>query len=138
MKPYYEQEANTVRQRKRKYNATLFLMKNGSLKFKRRVDFPMWHPDHISKVANILREFADRLDAIHGSNSLRGADKTLYAQNMIMEMNSTVQRISPKDPRERGAERLEFGGYGLVDTNGFDAVEARDDLQEDPLAPRRR
>ena len=127
-----------MRQRKRKINPTLFLMKNGSLKFKRRVDFPMWHPDHISKVANILREFADRLDAIHGSNSLRGADKTLCAQNMIMEMNNTVQRISPKDPRERGAEKLEYGDYGLVDTNGFDAVEARDDLQEDILVPRKR
>ena len=119
-----------MKQRRRKINPTLFLMKNGSLKFKRRVDFPMWHPDHISKVANILREFADRLDAIHGSNSLRGADKTLYAQNMIMEMNLTAQRISPRDPRERGAERLEYSDYGLIDTNGFDAVQARDDLQE--------
>ena len=67
-----------MRQRKRKINPTLFLMKNGSLKFKRRVDFPMWHPDHISKVANILREFADRLDAIHGSNSLRGPVVVLH------------------------------------------------------------
>ena len=127
-----------MRRRTKKINPTLFLMKTGSLKFKRRVDFPMWHPDHISKVASILREFADRLDAIHGSNSLRGADKTLYAQNMIMEMNLTAQRISPRDPRERGAERLEYGDYGLVDTNGFDAVKARDDLQEEPLVPRKR
>ena len=85
-----------------------------------------------------MRECADKLDAIHGSNSLRGADKTLCAQNMIMEMNSTAQRISPRDPRERGAEKLEYGDFGLVDTNGFDAVKARDDLQEEPLVPRKR
>lgn len=111
-------------------NPTLRLMEMGLMRFKRRVDFPMWHPDHISKVANIMREYADRIEKIHQSNSLRAADKTLCAQRLILEMNAVVQTITPKDPRERGAERLKFGEYGLIDHNGFDDVKARADLQE--------
>ena len=116
--------------RKKKINPTLRLMEMGMLRFKRRVDFPMWHPDHISKVANILREFADRIEGVHQSNSLRGADKTLHAQHLIMEMNLVVNRITPKDPRERGAEHLEFGEYGCIDKNGFSSVRARTELEE--------
>jgi len=118
---------------KRKHNPTVSLMARGLLKFKRRVDFPLWHPDHVKKVARVMREYADRMDEIGNSNSLRGADKTLYAQSLIVEMNNAVNRMTPTDPRERGAER---GGYnhnygkGYLNTNGFDELLSRDDLNE--------
>lgn len=116
--------------KKREKNPTLRLMEMGLMRFKRRVDFPMWHPDHISKIANIMREYAERIEAVHGSNSLRSADKTLCAQRLIVEMNAVVQTITPRDPRTRGAERLQFGDYGLIDHNGFNGVKAHKDLQE--------
>lgn len=114
--------------RRRTDNPTVSLLQQGLLKFKRRVDFPLWHPDHVGKVASIMREYADRIDTINKSNSLRGADKTMYAQSLIVEMNAMVQRITPRDPRERGAERLRYGHNGLINENGFDEVRRRDDL----------
>ena len=116
---------------RQKKNPVVLKMQMGLMKFKRRVDFPMWHHEHISKVASIMREYADRIEAVHGSNSMRNSDKTLYAQQLIQQMNSDVGRITPTDPRERGAERLRYMDYsGLVDENGFDELNARDDMHD--------
>lgn len=120
-----------MKRMKRQKNPVVLKMQMGLMKFKRRVDFPMWHHEHISKVASIMREYADRIEAVHGSNSMRNSDKTLYAQQLIQQMNADVGRITPTDPRERGAEKLRYMDYsGLVDENGFDELNARDDMSD--------
>ena len=117
--------------RKKRNNQTVMYMKSGFMTFKRRVDIPMWHQDHIKKAANILREYADRIEAVTGSNSMRNADKTLYAQSLIREMNKDMGRMTPKDPRERGTELLRYTEHhGLVDERGFDELNARDDMKD--------
>ena len=119
--------------RRQKLNPTAFKFHQGALRFKRRVDFPCWHIDHITKSVSLLRETADALEEITQMNAARDADKVWYAQNVIMRLNWDAGRLTPKDPRERGAAQYSYdhqGGSHLVDMNGIKHVEAREDLQE--------
>jgi len=122
-----------VRQKRRRSNPTVLKMAMGLMKFRRRVEIPCWHIDHLRKIVSILREHADRIEAIADANKLRPSDKTLAAQQVILQMNSDMNCITPTDPRERGAER---GGYnhqygsGYLNTNGFDELLARDDMND--------
>tara|TARA_B110000008_G_scaffold227484_1_gene229273 strand:- start:293 stop:697 length:405 start_codon:yes stop_codon:yes gene_type:complete len=119
--------------RKLKLNKTMYKLSAGMMKWKRRIAIPMWHPSHVSKAANILREYADRIAKIEQSNSMRGSDRTTLAQNLLVEMNHQFSMISPQDPRERGAERYEFlnGNNHMSNTNGFDDLAKRDELNDD-------
>jgi hypothetical protein len=103
------------------------------MKWKRRIAIPMWHPSHVQKAANIMREYADRIAKIDQSNSMRGSDRTTLAQNLLVEMNHQFSMISPQDPRERGTERYEFinGQDNMTDTNGFDDLAKDKELNED-------
>lgn len=119
--------------RKLKLNKTMYKLSAGMMKWKRRIAIPMWHPSHVSKAANILKEYADRIAKIEQSNSMRGSDRTTLAQNLLVEMNHQFSMISPQDPRERGAERYEFlnGNNHMSNTNGFDDLSKRDELNND-------
>ena len=103
------------------------------MRFKRWVDILMWHVDDVQKTVNILREYADRIGSMLESNSIRSLDKTQASQQVICQMNLDMQLVTPKDPRERGEER---GGYnhgfgrGYLNTNGFDELLARDDMDD--------
>ena len=122
--------------RRQKLNPTAFKFHQGALRFKRRVDFPCWHIDHITKSVSLLRETADALEEITQMNAARDADKVWYAQNVIMRLNWDAGRLTPKDPRERGAAQYSYdhqGGSHLVDMNGIKHVEAREDLDEPDL-----
>lgn len=127
--------------RRQKLNPTAFKFHQGALRFKRRVDFPCWHIDHITKSVSLLRETADALEEITQMNAARDADKVWYAQNVIMRLNWDAGRLTPKDPRERGAAQYSYdhqGGSHLVDMNGIKHVEAREDLQEMDQGPNMR
>lgn len=119
--------------RKLKLNKTMYKISTGMMKWKRRIAIPMWHPSHVQKAANIMREYADRIAKIDQSNSMRGSDRTTLAQNLLVEMNHQFSMISPQDPRERGAERYEFinGRNHMTDTNGFDDLAKYKELNED-------
>ena len=119
--------------RKLKLNRTMYKLSAGMMKWKRRINIPMWHPSHVQKAANILRQCADKLDRIEKSNSMRGSDRTMLAQQFLVEMNQDFSLISPKDPRERGVEHYEFinGRNHMTDTNGFDDLAKRKELNED-------
>ena len=119
--------------RKLKLNRTMYKLSAGTMKWKRRINIPMWHPSHVSKAANILRQYADKLENIDKSNSMRGSDRTTLAQSFLVEMNQDFSLISPQDPRERGAERYEFinGREHMTNTNGFDELAKRKELNED-------
>ena len=103
------------------------------MKWKRRINIPMWHPDHVGKAANIMREYADRIEAITKSNSMRGSDRTMLAQQLLVEMNHQFSMISPQDPRAPAAEQFEYinGNNHATDTNGFDDLAKRDELNND-------
>ena len=119
--------------RKLKLNKTMYKLSAGMMKWKRRIAIPMWHPSHVSKAANILKEYAERIAEIDKSNSMRGSDRATHAQSLLVEMNHRFSMISPQDPRERGAERCEFlnGNNHMSDTNGFDDLSKRDELNDD-------
>lgn len=119
--------------RKLKLNKTMYKLSAGMMKWKRRIAIPMWHPSHVSKAANILKEYAERIAEIDKSNSMRGSDRATHAQSLLVEMNHQFSMISPQDPRERGAERYEFlnGNNHMSDTNGFDDLAKRDELNND-------
>lgn len=122
--------------RRQKLNPTAFKFHQGLLRFKRRVDFPCWHVDHVRKLISLLRETADALEEIMGMNAARDADKVYYAQNAIMRLNWDAGRLTPKDPRERNAAQYSYdhqGGSHIVDMNGIKHVEAREDLDEPDL-----
>jgi hypothetical protein len=116
-----------------KLNRTMYKLSAGMMKWKRRINIPMWHPSHVSKAANILRQCADKLDRIEKSNSMRGSDRTMLAQQFLVEMNQDFSLITPRDPRERGAEHYEFiNSYDhMTNTNGFDDLAKRKELNED-------
>ena len=127
--------------RRKILNPTAAHFHNGLLRFKRRVDFPCWHIDHVRKLISMLRETADALEEVCQMNAARDADKVFYAQQAIMRLNWDATRLTPKDPRERGAAQYSYdhrGGRNLVDMNGIAHVEAREDLQEMDLGPNAR
>lgn len=116
----------------RKQNRTVLNIASGRMRFKRRLDLPMWHHDHLPKIVRLLRESADRIEQISKSNVLRNSDKTLASQVVITQAQMHASKMSPTDPRERGAERLEYREWGgLTNTIGFDELNARSDLNED-------
>ena len=112
-------------------NATLAYMQTAQMRFKRRLDIQMWHIEHLRKTCEHLSELVEELERLRGHNGLRDTDKCMYAQTAITMTNKKLAVMLPKDPRERGAERLEYTNTGLVDTNGHDALLARDDLNRD-------
>tara|TARA_B100000530_G_scaffold321921_1_gene256455 strand:- start:4445 stop:4792 length:348 start_codon:yes stop_codon:yes gene_type:complete len=114
----------------RKQNRTVLNMRSGRMKFKRRIDIPLWHQDHLPKVVNLLRESADRIEKINQSNELRNSDKTLAAQVVITQAQHHASRMSPLDPRERGAELGEYGDQGWVTTHGHEALNRRTDMDD--------
>ena len=119
--------------RRLKLNKTMHKIGSGMMQWKRRIAIPMWHPSHVKKAANILREYAERIEALDKSNSMRGSDRTMLAQQILVEMNHQFGLISPQDPRERGAERYEFinGNSHMTNTNGFDDLAKFKELNED-------
>ena len=61
-------------------NQTVYNMRTGLMTFKRRLDIPMWHIDHLNKTIEAFDEIADELKRIRNSNTLRDSDKCMYAQ----------------------------------------------------------
>ena len=115
---------------KKRPNRTVLNMASGRMKFKRRIDFPLWHHDHQPKVVRLLRECADRIEKINQSNVLRNSDKTLAAQVIISEAQVHASRLSPLDPRERGSELGEYTDQGWVNKAGFDELNQRTDMDD--------
>jgi len=111
-------------------NPTAQMIENGLLRFTRRVDFPMWHPDHPLKVARLLRQAADALDEVERDSRLGKADRILYHQSTIMKMNYDASQLKPTNPRERGAAQYAYRGNRLVDMNGVDTAHNHPDLVE--------
>ena len=117
------------RRKKKLLNPILVRMMTGRMRFRRRLDVPLWDADHLDKVANILTDGADKIRRIRGNNELRTDDKLMCAQMIIQTMQSDLQRMKPTDPRERGTEKLEYTSFGLVDRNGHDEVQRRGDRE---------
>lgn len=121
-----------MRQR-RAINPTTYKMAYLGLKFRRRVEIPCWHHDHIKKVVRLFREYAENIEKIAEMETMLNHEKVSLVQHEIQRMNWAMQRLTPLDPRERGSEQ---GGYdhqfgsGYLNTNGFDHVNGRDDLDE--------
>ena len=115
--------------RKQKDNETVQLMRWANMRFKRRLDIPMWHVDHLRKSIDALKELTEELERIQNSNSLRHAEKCRYAQDALVMLNIRFRNMLPKDPRERGAEMLVHSHSGLIDENGYEELNAREDLR---------
>lgn len=118
--------------RSKSVNPTTLKMLDGGLRFKRRVDLPCWHHDHIEKVARLLQEYGKLIEEIGNMNSLLNHEKVSLVQSQIQRLNQDAGRLTPHDPRERGAEMLQYvgGRTYLSDMNGVDHVQAREDLDE--------
>ena len=118
---------------KKGFNYTLYNIRKGTMRFKRRLDIPMWHIDHLAKSIEELSAMVDELRRIKNSNTLRNSDKCLYSQMTITTANMRFATMTPEDPRTRGAEMGGFeGGNGYQNTNGFKEIAAREDLFERP------
>ena len=116
---------------KKGYNYTLNNIRKGVMRFKRRLDIPMWHVDHLTKSIEELSALVDELKRIKNSNTLRNADKCLYAQMTVTTANARFATMTPEDPRTRGAEMGGYeGGNGYVNTNGYKEISEREDLFE--------
>ncbi len=119
------------RKRKLLNNPTVEAMRSGLLSFKRRLDIPMWHVDHLNKTITLLEEAVAELKRIRNSNTLRNVDKVTYAQYCIVYLNGSFKNMTPKDPRERGASKMgHYGRHYMFDANGHDALLNREDLEE--------
>lgn len=120
-----------MRQR-RTINPTAFKMMNNGLKFRRRVEIPCWHHEHIAKVARIFREYADNIEAIGTLETMLNHEKVSLVQFQIQRMNWDMQELTPHDPRQRGAEQMRYvnGRTYQTNMNGVDHVERREDLDE--------
>ena len=114
------------------FNYTLYNIRKGVMRFKRRLDIQMWHIDHLTKSIEELSALVDELKRIKNSNTLRNSDKCMYAQMTITTANSRFANMTPSDPRSRGAEHLEYTEQGLVNKNGHEEIAKREDLLEYP------
>lgn len=114
------------------FNYTLYNIRRGAMRFKRRLDIQMWHVDHLNKSIEELSALVDELKRIRNSNTLRNSDKCLYAQMTITTANARFAAMTPKDPRTRGAELGEYTEQGWVDKNGYEEISKREDLLEYP------
>ena len=50
-----------------KMNQTVYNMRTGQMTFKRRLDIPMWHIDHLNKTIEAFDEITDELKRIRNS-----------------------------------------------------------------------
>jgi hypothetical protein len=119
------------RNKRRKSNAVIDHMKAGRMRFKRRLDVPMWHIDHLNKSIVVFTELLESLEEIRKGNSSRHADKCMYAQTALTRANGRFAIMGPQDPRSRGAELGEYTDQGYVDRHGHAELLARDDLNEE-------
>lgn len=94
-------------------------IRNIRLNFQRRMTVPMFHPLHISQVAEILKWGSEELFRIASLNSFRRVDKLVHSHYVIHSMTSSLANIQPKDPRAKGSEELIYGDYGLEDHKGL-------------------
>jgi len=118
--------------RRKLTNPTAQMIENGLLRFTRRVDFPMWHPDHPEKVARLLRQAADALDEVERDSRLGKADRLLYHQSTIMRMNYDASQLKPQNPKTRGSAQYTYIGSKFVDMNGLETARNHPDLNEEP------
>ena len=119
------------RNTKLKANDTVLALQGGQLRFSRRLDVKMWHPRHLQQAIELLTDCVDELTRLQSTNKLRQVDKLIYAQSVLIAANNNLASVTPKDPRTRGAERIEWKFGGLVDTNGHQALGSRADLNND-------
>lgn len=127
--------------RKQQDNETVQMMRWTNMRFKRRLDVPMWHIDHLRKSITELEELTEELKRINNSNSLRHAEKCRYAQDAFVALNVRFRNMTPKDPRTRGSELLIYGERGLEDHSGYAELNAREDLrgaEQQQKSPRHR
>ena len=122
-------------QNKHRRNLTVDYMRSGRMRFKRRLDVPMWHIDHLNKTVEILTKLTEELIKLRKNNSFRNADKCMYAQTAISFANGKLASMLPKDPRERGAELGEYTEQGWANLNGHAELLARDDLNQEQQQP---
>lgn len=120
------------RRNKTKLNPTVLMMKSGGMAFKRRMDIPMWHTRHLDKSIEILTELLEALKELRGSNSQLGWQKCMHAQHHLMWAGQRFNRVTPKDPRERGAAHYTYDNTGpyAYDANGLSKLAEREDLDE--------
>jgi len=111
------------------HNPTVSAMRTGLMRFRRRIDVPMWHVEHLRQLIPVLRNAVDELERLERSNSLRNVDRCIYAQSVLMNVNATCAHMQPRDPRQRGGEDLVYDP-GLIDRNGHAELQARADLDE--------
>lgn len=123
-----------TRKQKLNMNPTVAAMRQGLMNYKRRMEVPMWHRDHLRHAITVLEDMTDELKRIDGSNSLRNVDKCIYAQGVIVSANKRFAAARPHDPRSRGAEQLVYDPH-LIDTNGHEELRVREDLNEPRQRP---
>ena len=117
------------RNTKLKYNPTVSAMRAGLMRFKRRIDVPMWHIEHLRQLIPLLRSALEELERLERSNSLRNVDRCIYAQSVLMSVNANCSHFKPHDPRHRGSENLVYDSH-LINKNGHAELQARADLDE--------
>lgn len=94
-------------------------MNSTRLKFQRRMTVPMFHPQHLRAVADILQYGSDELNRLVNLNSFRRVDKLVHAHYVINTMTSNLAGIKPADPRNRGAEEYIYGNNGFETIHGL-------------------
>jgi len=98
-------------------------MKNIRLNFQRRMTVPMFHPQHISAVAEILHYGYNELTRLSTLNSFRRVDKLVHAHYVINTMTSNLASITPADPRGRGGEEGFYGSNGFENIHGLNGLD---------------
>lgn len=120
--------SRSIRNKKLRANDTVLALESGQLRFTRRLEVKMWHPNHLAQAIEVLAHAVDELTRLKSTDKLRQVDKLIYAQSVLIGANSNLAKATPKDPRTRGSERLVYKSHGLIDTNGYADLNARTDL----------
>lgn len=113
------------------YNPVASAIRRGLMQYKKRIDIPLWHPNHLPQAIQALRNCADEMERLQKSNSMRIVDRIIHAQFLVHSLNVFLKNHAiPSDPRTRGVHSFtEYDNGNLVETAGVKAVNARDDLE---------
>ena len=87
-----------TRKQKLQLSPTARAIRGGMMRFKRRLDIPMFHADHIGQAEQILSDTVDELKRLKQSNSLRDADRLIYAQRGVACCQQATGRNGTKRP----------------------------------------
>ena len=75
----------------RKQNRTVLNIASGRMRFKRRLDLPMWHHDHLPKIVQLLRKVQIELRRLINLKNCATLIKRFAVPKLLLQRHNCTQ-----------------------------------------------